>query len=365
MAIRRFVTYLAIVAFLAVQTAEAQMVEAVIDSVQIKVGEQTGYHVSATVKPGQRVTFRQWQPQQMITGGVEVVDLPRVDTADANDGFIKVTQHLTLTAFEDSLYYIPKQRVKIDGKTIETRNLALKVVTLDVDTLHPNQFYGPKDVQDNPFLWSEWVEILLAALAAVILYVLCWLAYIRLKNDKPISLKIRIVKRIPPHQKALNTIESLKGERKTAEGMDGGGMDTKAYYTKLTEALRTYMQERFGFNALEMTSGEIIEELRRVDDKQKIQELTELFETADLVKFAKHTVGVSENDRNLVSAIDFINTTKQDGAPTEERIVPDVTEQQRHTMRMRTVLKVVIALMAVLMTVLTAYVCWQLYDMVR
>ena len=46
------------------------MVEARIDSIQMMVGEQTGYHVSATVKPGQRVTFRQWKPQQMITPGV-------------------------------------------------------------------------------------------------------------------------------------------------------------------------------------------------------------------------------------------------------------------------------------------------------
>ena len=61
------------------------LVDVKIDSVQILVGEQTGYHISATVKPGQRVVFPQWKPQQQITPGVEVVDAPIIDTVDAND----------------------------------------------------------------------------------------------------------------------------------------------------------------------------------------------------------------------------------------------------------------------------------------
>ena len=341
--------------------AKAQgMVEASIDSVQMMVGEQTGYHISATVKPGQRITFPQWKPQQMITPGVEVVDAPRVDTVDANDGFIKVTQHLVLTAFEDSLYYIPKQNVRIDNKTLQTRNLALKVLTVEVDTLHPNQYFGPKDVQENPFLWQEWIELLALAILAVVLYVLSWLAYIRLKSDKPFQFKVRIIKKIPPHQKALSSIQTLKD--RFADGDSSPATNQKAYYTELTDALRVYLQERFGFNALEMTSAEIITRLKQENDDDKLRELTSLFETADLVKFAKYTAGMSENDRNLVSAIDFINTTKQENAPTYERIEPTITKQQRQTMHIRLSLKWAIAVMAVLATAIVAFVCWQLYD---
>ena len=335
------------------------LVDVKIDSVQILVGEQTGYHISATVKPGQRVVFPQWKPQQQITPGVEVVDAPIIDTVDANDGFIKVSQHLVLTSFEDTLYYIPKQNVKIDNKTLQTNNLALKVLTVEVDTLHPNQFFGPKDVQDNPFLWSEWIELLWLGIAAVVLYILCLLAYIRLKSNKPFKFKVRIVKRIPPHQKALNTIQALKnGGTDRANTED----EVKAYYTALTDALRLYMQDRFGFNAKEMTSAEIISHLKQEEDQSKLQELTSLFETADLVKFAKYTTAISENDRNLVSAIDFINTTKQENVPTEERIEPTITKQQRQTMQARTWLKISIGIMIILATAIIVYVCWQLYD---
>ncbi len=124
------------------------------------------------------------------------------------------------------------------------------------------------------------------------------------------------------------------------------------------------MEERFGFNAMEMTSSEIIERLRQEEDQQKLQELKMLFETADLVKFAKYTVSMNENDRNLVSAVDFINTTKQDNVPTEERIEPTISEQQRQTIRMRLSLKWAMAVLVVLTAALVTYVMYRLLDII-
>ena len=347
--------------------AEAQVsVESSIDSLQIFVGEQTCMHVSVNVRRGQNVQFQPWQPGQMVVPGVEVVGMPSTDTIETGDGFIKVVQHLQLTSFDDTLYYIPAQKVKVDGKEYAAKSLALKVLTIDVDTLHPNQFFGPKDVQDNPFLWSEWTRIFWLAFLAGVLYLLCLLAYVRLKSNKPLHLRVRIVKRIPPHQRALSEIETLRSEwRNSGEAWSRAddAVQAKEYYTRLTDTLRKYMQERFGFNAMEMTSNEIIERLRQEEDQSKIQELTMLFETADLVKFAKYAVGMNENDRNLVSAVDFINNTKQENVPTEERIEPTVTEQQRQTMKLRLSLKWIMALLTVVTTALVAYVVYQLWEM--
>lgn len=47
----------------------------------------------------------------------------------------------------------------------------------------------------------------------------------------------------------------------------------KLYYTELTDVIRTYIQERFGFNAMEMTSSEIIEHLLHEKDKESIRDL--------------------------------------------------------------------------------------------
>jgi hypothetical protein len=72
---------------------------------------------------------------------------------------------------------------------------------------------------------------------------------------------------------------------------------------------------------------------------------------------------MSENDRNLVNAVDFITTTKQDNLPTEERIEPTITERQRQTLRMRLSLKWTIVVLTIATTALLAYVLYCLWDM--
>ncbi len=330
-------------------------VEAIIDSTQILVGNQTDMHVTANIRKGQKVSFKSWKPQEFIAPGLEVVEVPTIDTLDTGDGFLRITQHLRLTSFEDSLYYIPAQKVKVDGREYTSNNLALKVLTVQVDTLRPERYYGAADVQDNPFLWTEWESIVWLSVVAMAIYLMCVLAWLRLRSGKPIHLKVRIIKRIPPHQRALNTIDEIKEK--------AAAVDEKTYYTRLTDALRRYIEERFGFSAMEMTSAEIISRLNEENDREKITELAMLFETADLVKFAKHTVGISENDRNLVSAVEFINSTKLENLPVEEKVMPQVTEQEKQTMRMRLSLKWAIGIMIIVATALVAYVGWLMYDM--
>ena len=80
----------------------------------------------------------------------------------------------------------------------------------------------------------------------------------------------------------MKEIERIKNEKVWQKGQP------KTYYTELTDTLRTYIKDRFGFNALEMTSSEIIDKLLEMNDKEAISDLKELFQTADLVKFAKH-----------------------------------------------------------------------------
>ena len=98
--------------------------------------------------------------------------------------------------------------------------------------------------------------------------------------------------------------------------------DSKAYYTRLTDTLRKYIEERYGFNAMEMTSSEIIEKLTATQDEKALSELRHLFLTADLVKFAKYSTLINENDMNLVNAIAFIDQTKLENVPVEETIKP-------------------------------------------
>ena len=330
-------------------------VEAVIDSIEIFVGQQAHVTLTATAKENAKVEFPQFKPTEYITPGVEVLDGKELEQQPQDNGFVSRSMVYTMTSFDDTLYYLPPMTVKIDGKPYKSKSLALKVLTIEVDTLHAEQFFGPKDVQDNPFQWSDWslpfwLSVLMLGLLGIAYYL-----YLRLRDNKPIISHIRIVKRLLPHQKAMKEIEQIKADKMVTSE------NSKEYYTKLTDTLRKYIEERYGFNAMEMTSSEIIERLMATQDQKALDELRQLFTTADLVKFAKYSTLINENDANLVNAIDFINQTKLENVPVEETVKPQLSEADQRTQKTRRVLKYVITAIAVVCLSLFVYVVYTLY----
>ena len=336
--------------------ASAQVsVEAEIDSIQIFVGQQAHVTLAATAKENAKVEFPQFKPTEYVTPGVEVLDCRELEKKEKDNGFVTRSVIYTMTSFDDTLYYLPPMTVKIDGKPYKSKSLALKVLTIEVDTLHAEQFFGPKDVQDNPFQWSDWSLPFWLSVLMLVLMAVCYYLYLRLRDNKPIISHIRIVKRLLPHQKAMKEIEQIKADKMvTAE-------NSKEYYTKLTDTLRKYIEERYGFSAMEMTSSEIIERLMATQDQKALDELRQLFTTADLVKFAKYSTLINENDANLVNAIEFINQTKLENMPVEETVKPQLSEEDQRSQKTRRVLKYFITAIAVVCLSIFAYVVYTLY----
>lgn len=330
-------------------------VQANMDSIQILIGEQAHMYVEVVAQKGSTIVWPQLKPKSYFVPGVEIISVNDADTSALDNNMVKVKREITLTSFDNKLYPLPGVKVKVNGRPYSANSLALKVLTVDVDTVHPNQFYPPKDVQDNPFSWSDWQGIIcIGALLWLMLAALFYLL-VRLKQNKPIITHIRIIKRIPPHKKALNAIEKIKAERmQTSE-------DQKTYYTQLTDTIRQYIEERFGFSAKEMTSTEIIDHLQAHGDQTMIAELRELFTTADLVKFAKHSTLINENDMNLVNAVNFIDQTKLEGQPTEERIVPQLTDNEQKQRSVRITITGLIYGLTALTLLAIAYIVYSLY----
>ena len=342
--------------FVTTAAAKAQVVvEQTIDSVGILIGQQAHLRLGVTMPKGASLQWPEVKASQYVVPGVEVLSIADGDTVDTDNNQVKIERTYTITSFDENLYAIPALPVKVNGKAYKGGAAALKVITMDVDTLHPNQFFPPKDVQTNPFLWAEWSPWFWLSLLVLVLALLAYYLIVRLRENKPIITRIRIVKRIPPHQRALNAIERIKSEHlQTSE-------DQKIYYTQLTDTLRQYIRERFGFNAMEMTSSEIIEGLQTMGDRKMLDELTELFTTADLVKFAKYSTLVNENDLNLVNAVNFIDSTKLEGQPTEEKIVPKLSEDDKRKQQSRTTIKVMLWVLGVSIVGLLAYMMYNMY----
>ena len=332
-------------------------VEAMIDSIQILVGQQAHVTLTAVTKENSKVEFPQFKPTQMITPGVEVLGSQELESQQEDNGFVTRATVYTLTSFDDTLYYLPPMTVKIDGKPYKSKSLALKVLTIDVDTTNVDQFFGPKDVQDNPFQWSDWSLTFWLSVLMLVLLAICYYLYLRMRDNKPIITHIRIVKKLLPHQKAMQQIEQIKAEKMvTAE-------DSKEYYTRLTDTIRKYIEERYGFSAMEMTSSEIIAKLMETQDEGALSELRHLFLTADLVKFAKYSTLINENDMNLVNAIDFINQTKLENEPVEETVKPQLSEEDQRSQKARRLLKTIIIAISVVCLALFGYVVFTLYQL--
>jgi hypothetical protein len=151
----------------------------------------------------------------------------------------------------------------------------------------------------------------------------------------------------------MKEIEKIKADKMVSSE------NQKEYYTKLTDTLRRYIEERYKFSAMEMTSSEIIERLTQDGDQKSLDELRELFTTADLVKFAKYSTLINENDKNLVSAIEFINQTKQELQVVEEE-KPQLSEADQRSLKTRRILKWTIGSIIVVSVVLIGYVIYRL-----
>ena len=297
-------------------------VEAQIDSIQILVGQQAHVTLTAIAKENAKVEFPQFQPTQMITPGVEVLSCTPLEDQAKDNGFVSRQMVYTLTSFDDTLYYLPPMTVKIDGKAYKSKSLALKVLTFEVDTTNVDQFFGPKDVQDNPFLWSDWSSAFWLSVLLLVLLAVTYYLYLRMRDNKPIITHIRIVKRLLPHQKAMQQIEQIKAEKMvTSED------------AKLTAE----------------------------QDESALSELRHLFLTADLVKFAKYSTLINENDANLVNAIEFINQTKLENQPVEEQVKPELSEEDQRSQKARRILKTVITVISVVSLLLFVYVVYSLY----
>lgn len=353
---KRFLLFISIaLAGLSAGRAQSVTVDATIDSLQILVGEQAKVKLQVSLDARKRAIFPVYT--DTLVRGVEIVDVAKPDTQLLNDGRrALITQEYTITSFDSALYYLPPMQVLVDGKPHRSKALALKVYSIPVDTLHPEQFFGPKTVMEAPFAWEDWYAagaclLLLAPLAFLLVYLIR-----RIRDNKPIIRKVKVEPKLPPHQLALSEMERIKAE-KTAHGGD-----SKLYYTELTDAIRTYIEGRFGFNALEMTSAEIIGHLADIEHKEALRELKELFATADLVKFAKHNPLINENDANLISAIAFVNDTKvveEEGAkpqPTEITIV------EKRPLRTKILLGIAIASIAAALAGALVYLIREVYS---
>ncbi len=352
---KRILNLFIFILFLSVHAkAQSVSVEATIDSLEILIGEQTKIKLRVLAGSKQKILFPQF-PDTLVRG-VEVLDTSKPDTVYYNNKErIEIEQDYIITSFDSALYYIPPLEVFIDTIKYESNPLALKVYSMPVDTLNPDQFFGQKSIMKTPFVWSDWyVFILCFVLLAPVIYLIYYLSK-RLRDNEPIIRWVKVEPKLPAHETALQEIEKIKGEKIwRQEGR------AKEYYTSLTDAIRRYINARFDINATEMITSEIIEHLKQVEDKEALKDLNELLQTADLVKFAKYDPLMNEKDASLVNAIGFINETKKELTPEELAAPTEIKVVEKRSLKTKIFLGAGILLFSISLIALVIYIVKQL-----
>lgn len=327
---------------LASQAMAQVTVNASIDSLRLLIGEQAHVKIEVSCPAGGDLIMPIY-PNNVMMEGIEILGEVKTDTQYLNKrSHMVVTQEYTVTSFDTAFYYIPPFEVLVDSVPYNSQPLALLVMTYDVDTTNVEAIFPIKGVMERPITF---VEALPLSGSIVLIVALCFLIpYLlrRYHDNKPILRRVTIAPKLPPHQVALTEMNRIKEEKSWQRD------DVKQYYTELTDALRVYMEERFGFNAMEMTSDEIIAQLNEQPDKEWIGELRELFQMSDLVKFAKYKPLINENDMNLINAIDFINKTKIEVQTPAEPVVQEVVVKEGRSKQAKILIVYGIVLLGVL-----------------
>ena len=312
------------VCLLAGFTAGAQqtLIDVKVDTADILIGQQTTLHVTVTTDPNRRIIIP--LPGDTLMTGVEVLSVSDADSTIA-DGRLVIRRDILVTSFDSSLYLLPPF-VAIDGSdTIESDQVALKVSTVPVDVDNPEQFYDIKDVWKPPFVLADYYPWIFGILTA--LFIICVIGYLvqryrRHRSEVPVK---PAEPELPPYEVAIRELDSIKDQKLWQQGLN------KEYYTQVTDTLRRYISRRYGVNAMEKTSEEILAIIERETDERSVYDtLRQVLRLSDYVKFAKLHPLPDENDESMRNAYLFVNQTKRTEAPqADEPTTETVTKEDK------------------------------------
>ena len=295
-------------------------IKAKLDSAYLLMGRQTGMHIEI-VQDKNATGYIPVTDGDTLTRNVEIVGWRNSDTTDLGNNRIQIDRDLILQSFDSGLYTLPPI-LYISGKdTFRTEKTTLKVIPVNVDTLKNINDY--KNVENPDTKWTDylpdfitdywWIILLFILIVASAFYIIY-----RIQKGKPIALPLLPKKKLlPPYEEAIEALTALKAASLWQNGQE------KEYYTRLTDILRHYIDRRFGVNAMEMTTSQILALLTAIEAKGAKEELKKILDVADFVKFAKMKPLADENEQSCRLATEFLEKTK----PVE--IVPENQSEEK------------------------------------
>ena len=283
----------------------ALVVSAAIDSTTLFIGDQTDLHLRATCEVGEQVQMPLLNDN--LIPGIEIVDRTIIDTTQLKDGRVQYDQYMTLTSFEDSLFYIAPLPFVSSGDTVWSESLMLNVVQpFEMDSTDI-AITDIKGIYKAPIWWwgiFRWV-LLALAIAGIGVGGYYLISYLRRRYGDVPAVVVPTEPLRPADEVALEKLDAIREQKIWQSGQ------VKEYYTQLTDVVREYIARRFEVSSTEQTSDETLRAMRVLltDKKELYDNLRKMLTLADLVKFAKWTTTPDENEISLRNAYTFVKET--------------------------------------------------------
>ncbi len=270
----------------------------------ILIGESVDLEIRIIKNKNANVSFPALK--DTIIKGIEILNISAIDTIQMGDEQI-LRQKILITGFDSGYFNIPSFNFPVElnnvKDTISSVPVSLQINLPEIDS--GADFRDIKPAINTPVNFREALPYILIGLGIIILFFLSY--YFILKNRKKHSGIIDKTPSVPAYIIALDQLQQLRIQ-KTWESKN-----IKEYYTKLSGIVRTYLENQFSINALELTTLEILMdfELLYGKDNEIKSKLEELLELSDLVKFAKEAPSSVKNLENLDKATVFVELTQQ------------------------------------------------------
>lgn len=300
-------TLLAVALAAAPAHALRPQVSATIDSASITMGSLATISVDIADPDGNGLLVDMPQPGSELAG--DHIDIVAVEADTFPSGY---QYRVQVQAFKPGSYTFAPFRFVSGNDTVESDFVTLKVLPVELDSL--STINPMASVANPPRRWydylPDWLAWVALALAAAALAVAVLLLY---RKNGP--MLIHKPKPVDPYQAAMAELSRLRQSKLAENGNE------KEYYTRLVDILRIYLDRRFGINAMEMSTTQILQSLRANPDTRGNQpRIKQILELADFVKFANIRPLPDDNIKTFNNVVQFVEDTKPVAeAPGDEK----------------------------------------------
>ena len=286
--------------------------KAKLDSATLLMGKTTTLHLEITQDKDARGFFP-GEEADTLSAMVEIAERPAADTTDLGNNRIQINRDLIIQSFDSGMWIIKPIPYVVNGDTAFCNQLTLKVLPVNVSQMQ--DIHDIKPVEEVPFNLLDWLPdywwLWLLALLLICAGIWAYRKYYK-KGINPLKPS---KKRLPPYEEAMLNLQNLKAAQLWQRGQE------KEYFTGLTDILRVYIDRRFHINAVEMTSSQIIDTLKKNEETKAVNEQLEMIlEIADIVKFANARPLADDNEVAYQRAVNFVEATRP--------VVPENKEEE-------------------------------------